>query len=76
MKATAYSSPTGGQGMNTGMQDTFNLARKLALIQRGEGQAEPVLQSYSIERSTVGEQVLHLPTLPTPPVAPSPTKNP
>jgi 2-polyprenyl-6-methoxyphenol hydroxylase-like FAD-dependent oxidoreductase len=51
-------SPAGGQGMNTGMQDAFNLAWKLALIQRGAGQAEPLLQSYSVERSAVGDQVL------------------
>ena len=37
-------SPAGGQGMNTGMQDAFNLAWKLALIQRGDGQAEPLLR--------------------------------
>jgi 2-polyprenyl-6-methoxyphenol hydroxylase-like FAD-dependent oxidoreductase len=52
-------SPAGGQGMNTGMQDAFNLAWKLALVQRGAGQAEPLLQSYSIERSAIGDQVLH-----------------
>jgi len=52
-------SPAGGQGMNTGMQDAFNFAWKLALIQRGEGQAEPLLQSYSAERSAVGDQVLN-----------------
>jgi 2-polyprenyl-6-methoxyphenol hydroxylase-like FAD-dependent oxidoreductase len=51
-------SPAGGQGMNTGMQDAFNLAWKLALVQRGDGQAEPLLQSYSVERSAVGDQVL------------------
>ncbi len=51
-------SPAGGQGMNTGMQDAFNLAWKLALIERGAGQAEPLLQSYSLERSAVGDQVL------------------
>ena len=44
--------------MNTGMQDAFNLAWKLALIQHGRGQAEPLLQSYSIERSAIGDQVL------------------
>jgi 2-polyprenyl-6-methoxyphenol hydroxylase-like FAD-dependent oxidoreductase len=52
-------SPAGGQGMNTGMQDTFNLAWKLALIQRGQGQAQALLDSYSLERSAVGDQVLH-----------------
>lgn len=56
--ASHIHSPAGGQGMNTGMQDAFNLAWKLALIQRGAGQAEPLLQSYSVERSTVGDQVL------------------
>jgi 2-polyprenyl-6-methoxyphenol hydroxylase-like FAD-dependent oxidoreductase len=51
-------SPAGGQGMNTGMQDAFNLAWKLALVQRGEGRAQPLLDSYSLERSAVGDQVL------------------
>src|SRR5262249_444106 len=51
-------SPAGGQGMNTGMQDAFNLAWKLALVQRGQGQAEPLLGSYSVERSAVGDHVL------------------
>jgi len=51
-------SPAGGQGMNTGMQDAFNLAWKLALVQRGIGRPEPLLQSYTIERSAVGDQVL------------------
>lgn len=50
-------SPAGGQGMNTGMQDAFNLAWKLALVQRG--QASPtLLASYHQERSAVGDQVL------------------
>jgi 2-polyprenyl-6-methoxyphenol hydroxylase-like FAD-dependent oxidoreductase len=50
-------SPAGGQGMNTGMQDAFNLAWKLRLVI--EGVAKPtLLDSYSPERSTVGETVL------------------
>src|SRR5258707_3745690 len=50
-------SPAGGQGMNTGMQDAFNLAWKLAL--RVEGSARPsLLDSYSPERSAVGDRVL------------------
>lgn len=50
-------SPAGGQGMNTGMQDAFNLAWKLALVI--EGAAKPsLLDSYSPERSAVGDQVL------------------
>lgn len=51
-------SPVGGQGMNTGMQDAFNLAWKLALAARGQGRVDPLLDSYSIERSAIGDQVL------------------
>ena len=50
-------SPAGGQGMNTGMQDAFNLAWKLALVARGEANAK-LLGSYSSERSKVGDMVL------------------
>src|SRR5262249_23033877 len=50
-------SPAGGQGMNTGMQDAFNLAWKLALVCKGEA-TETLLDSYSVERSAVGDQVL------------------
>src|SRR5277367_3304391 len=51
-------SPAGGQGMNTGIQDACNLAWKLALVCRGTCSEEPLLSSYSIERSAVGDQVL------------------
>jgi 2-polyprenyl-6-methoxyphenol hydroxylase-like FAD-dependent oxidoreductase len=51
-------SPAGGQGMNTGMQDAFNLAWKLALAQGGKAQADALLHSYSVERSAIGDQVL------------------
>ncbi len=51
-------SPAGGQGMNTGMQDAANLAWKLALVTRGEAQPEPLLGSYSTERSAIGDMVL------------------
>ena len=50
-------SPAGGQGMNTGMQDAMNLAWKLALVERGTC-ADSLLDSYSPERSHVGDQVL------------------
>jgi 2-polyprenyl-6-methoxyphenol hydroxylase-like FAD-dependent oxidoreductase len=50
-------SPAGGQGMNTGMQDAFNLAWKLALVSKGQA-ADALLDSFSPERSFVGEQVL------------------
>ena len=50
-------SPAGGQGMNTGMQDAFNLAWKLALVERQEARLS-LLDSYSIERSGVARQIL------------------
>jgi 2-polyprenyl-6-methoxyphenol hydroxylase-like FAD-dependent oxidoreductase len=50
-------SPAGGQGMNTGMQDAFNLAWKLALAWH-ERVSPTILDSYSPERSAIGEQVL------------------
>jgi 2-polyprenyl-6-methoxyphenol hydroxylase-like FAD-dependent oxidoreductase len=51
-------SPAGGQGMNTGMQDAFNLAWKLALVSRGLGDEEILLGSYSAERSPIADDVL------------------
>ena len=50
-------SPAGGQGMNTGMQDAFNLAWKLSLVIGGVCKPS-LLDSYSVERSAVGDQVL------------------
>ena len=50
-------SPAGGQGMNTGMQDAFNLAWKLTLVERGAC-GDSLLDSYSPERSYVGDRVL------------------
>jgi pentachlorophenol monooxygenase len=49
--------PTGAQGMNTGIQDAYNLAWKLALAARGEA-AEGLLESYHAERHPVGEEVV------------------
>ncbi len=42
-------SPIGGQGMNTGLQDAYNLAWKLALVLRGEAD-RGLLESYHEER--------------------------
>ena len=42
-------SPAGGQGMNTGIQDAYNLAWKLALVCRGVGNLE-LLDTYNTER--------------------------
>ncbi|MBV8474675.1 MAG: FAD-dependent monooxygenase [Hyphomicrobiales bacterium] len=50
-------SPAGGQGMNTGMQDAFNLAWKLALVTSGRA-GLGLIDSYSAERSPVAEQIL------------------
>jgi 2-polyprenyl-6-methoxyphenol hydroxylase-like FAD-dependent oxidoreductase len=50
-------SPAGGQGMNTGMQDAFNLAWKLALVIGGSARPA-LLDSYSPERTAVGNRVL------------------
>lgn len=50
-------SPAGGQGMNTGMQDAVNLSWKLALLLQGSANST-LLDSYSPERSAIGEIVL------------------
>ena len=42
-------SPAGGQGMNTGIQDAYNLAWKLALVYRGIARPE-LLDTYNAER--------------------------
>src|SRR5215831_7495407 len=41
--------PAGAQGMNTGIQDGYNLAWKLALVIRGKA-SERLLQTYNEER--------------------------
>jgi 2-polyprenyl-6-methoxyphenol hydroxylase-like FAD-dependent oxidoreductase len=52
-------SPAGGQGMNTGVQDAWNLGWKLALVARGSAPPE-LLGSYEAERIPVGRAVLRL----------------
>jgi 2-polyprenyl-6-methoxyphenol hydroxylase-like FAD-dependent oxidoreductase len=42
-------SPIGGQGMNTGLQDAYNLAWKLVLVLRGQAN-EHLLETYHDER--------------------------
>jgi 2-polyprenyl-6-methoxyphenol hydroxylase-like FAD-dependent oxidoreductase len=49
--------PTGGQGMNTGIQDAYNLAWKLALVLQGAA-PEALLDSYEAERRPVGANVI------------------
>jgi 2-polyprenyl-6-methoxyphenol hydroxylase-like FAD-dependent oxidoreductase len=50
-------SPAGAQGMNTGIQDAWNLGWKLALVDRGLAD-EALLDSYEAERWPVGHFVL------------------
>ncbi len=50
-------SPAGGQGMNTGMQDVFNLAWKLAAVVKGDA-GETLLNSYEAERIPVADGVI------------------
>lgn len=52
--------PTGGQGLNTSIQDAYNLGWKMAASLRGAG--EELLDSYEQERRPVAESLLHLST--------------
>ncbi len=54
-------SPAGGQGMNTGMQDAFNLGWKLAAAVRGTAAPE-LLDSYHAERHPVAARVIEMTT--------------
>jgi 2,4-dichlorophenol 6-monooxygenase len=49
--------PTNGLGSNTSIQDSYNLAWKLALVLKGNA-GEALLDSYSAERQPVGQQVV------------------
>lgn len=51
-------SPAGGQGMNTGIQDSYNLGWKLAAVEKGASPA--LLDSYEAERRPVAAGVLAL----------------
>lgn len=50
-------SPAGGQGMNTGMQDAYNLAWKLALVIKEKAKSS-LLESYQIERYPVVKDIV------------------
>ena len=50
-------SPVGGQGMNTGLQDAYNLAWKLALVVSGRAGAA-LVHSYEDERLPVANHLL------------------
>ncbi|MFF3291978.1 FAD-dependent oxidoreductase [Streptomyces sp. NPDC003023] len=50
-------SPASGQGMNTGIQEAFNLAWKLAMVHHGHARPE-LLDTYSTERVPIGKALL------------------
>ncbi|MES2121377.1 MAG: FAD-dependent monooxygenase, partial [Chlamydiota bacterium] len=50
-------SPVGGQGLNTSVQDAFNLAWKIALVHQGIA-PETLLDSYEQERLPIAKAVL------------------
>jgi hypothetical protein len=56
--AAHLSPPTGGQGLNTGVQDAYNLGWKLASVLRGG--PESLLDTYEEERLPVAAAALGL----------------
>jgi 2-polyprenyl-6-methoxyphenol hydroxylase-like FAD-dependent oxidoreductase len=50
-------SPVGAQGMNTGLQDAYNLAWKLALVITGKASPE-LLESYNEERLPIAKSLV------------------
>jgi hypothetical protein len=54
-------SPAGGQGLNTSIQDAYNLGWKLAAVVRG-GADHRLLDSYEEERRTIAADMLGLST--------------
>ncbi|MEM9106587.1 MAG: FAD-dependent monooxygenase [Pseudomonadota bacterium] len=52
-------SPLAGLGMNTGIQDAYNLAWKLALVAEQKAEAS-LLESYEIERRFVAKDVIEM----------------
>ncbi|KAG2128040.1 FAD binding domain-containing protein [Suillus bovinus] len=54
-------SPTGGQGLNSSIQDAFNLAWKLALVEKGLAD-KSLLETYNAERLPVISEMLEMTT--------------
>jgi hypothetical protein len=52
-------SPVGGQGMNTGLQDAFNLAWKLAYTIQGKTTDNELLKTYNDERIETAKTLVH-----------------
>ncbi|ACK50423.1 monooxygenase FAD-binding [Methylocella silvestris BL2] len=49
--------PMGGLGLNTSIQDSYNLAWKLAMVVKGHA-APTLLESYEVERAPVAQQIV------------------
>jgi 2,4-dichlorophenol 6-monooxygenase len=49
--------PSNGLGSNTSIQDSFNLAWKLAMVLKGQA-GEKLLESYDAERAPVAKQIV------------------
>lgn len=49
--------PIGAQGMNTGVQDSFNLAWKMAFVLK-HGLSEKILNTYTSERRPIAEKLI------------------
>ncbi|MFH9043146.1 FAD-dependent oxidoreductase [Streptomyces sp. NPDC017966] len=54
-------SPAGGQGLNTSIQDAYNLGWKLGAV-LGDGAEASLLDTYEEERRPIAEQMLRLTT--------------
>lgn len=50
-------SPASGQGLNTGIQDAYNLAWKLAMVVHGQADSA-LLETYDLERVPIGHALL------------------
>lgn len=50
-------SPVGGQGLNTGIQDAYNLMWKLASYHKGHA-SEALLDSYEAERNAIASAII------------------
>ncbi|KAG0206757.1 hypothetical protein BGX33_007225 [Mortierella sp. NVP41] len=50
-------SPIGGQGLNTGLQDSYNLAWKIAMVLKGTAPLS-LVDSYNEERPPIADQVI------------------
>lgn len=55
--AAHASNPIEGHGMNSGLQDAFNLGWKLAAVAKGQG-TEALLHSYNAERGAVDREIV------------------